>query len=288
MYFQHWHSGAVNTRKQDIIIQTPGGEVQPELATSMMAVRDTLDEKQALKLLEIQQRRNCPAATERYKGAWTLHDAAGDRDAVQHLLLHSPQGLLQYVALHQGRLLVADPPVCSHRATFLQKDPGSGSGSGETEHQEPTGAPKSIELKNPEVKDCKEKFAKAARENCGRTIRATPLAAEVEIIDGMEIIALVKVTNASTHEHHVHKIKCALEIKGEKIHGEKQTTQGELLQNAPQNAYSWEVIMDIDICRSDAEDSANPSLPSLLDKYHMGEISLYKGYEHVARPNHVK
>ena len=46
---------------------------------------------------------------------WDVHESSRDETGVEHVVLRSPDGELQYTALHSGQILTADPDLCSKR-----------------------------------------------------------------------------------------------------------------------------------------------------------------------------
>merc|ERR1719440_278569 len=110
------------------------------------------------------------------------------------------------------RILVADPPVCSHAAQLAAL---------EAEGAKPnvTTMPLQLEdgaglLKNddPLVTDCKKLFVRTVQENCNKKNSVSVTSATVMIIDGISVHMIAQVCNPSTRKCHPHRPECDFEV----------------------------------------------------------------------------
>lgn len=286
-YFQHWSSGAVRRMSRipkQIKEQTPGGEVQLAFAAEITQASAALDEQQAVELLENHRVRQCPTSMKRSVTAWTLHDSDLDEAGVWHSLLQSQSGVLQYLAVHRGRLLVADPPVCSNRTASLLQPPKL-----QAEKPVLTGEEESIDPKSdPTVKDCIRLFQKTSQDKCGKEFEIDVKRAVIEVIDGLELEmnCNLKGKGGKTRKH---QIKCEFETTSahkdaELLQLDDMGKQDPVKPGGSESLPSAKIVMDIDICEADEKDSLSSEksdLLSFMDKHHMGELSRYKGFAHV-------
>jgi hypothetical protein len=190
-YFKHWAKGKVAQRLS--------AKTLPNENATVALVEDagafTATATRMAQLLQAHRTLVCAphAAHSSDVGQWAVFDSHTDEEKVQHVLLRSPNGRFQYVAEQRGSVLAADPPACPHRfPAFLQADPGSF--EYESELDPPNGAPSSLALNDPAVKDCVSLLKRVAMENCKKKFRVEVIAATLNIVDGIDVHASVMLT----------------------------------------------------------------------------------------------
>jgi len=222
--------------------------------------------------------------------------SGGDEDHAHHLVFRAAHGSrhqidrtkdrhLQYVAVRSDRVLIADPPICipaaeEAREAIILTDQGT--------TEDPTEDPKfgktdGDDMLDPVndtmVKDCVALFHRTARELCGKVFEIKVLRATLRIIDGWAVDLSVTVTSKKHGPTH-HSPECRFEIHGGKQNPEPQADQ----LDEERQGMSATLVMKTALCLADQENGVSDEeaeTNSLQMLYGMGELSFYKGYEHI-------
>jgi len=276
-YFQHWSSGTVSHR-----LQTTVSESLELLHANAETPPPTVSE--AMELLQQQQDQDCPEVSQH--PTMTLHDMATDADGVHHLVLKSSTGLLQYLAIRGDHLLHADPRAC---AANLRQKPGI---KVNPDEEGEAGDPELMDMNDPMVVDCKALFHATVKENCGDDMELKVTSATVEIIDGVELELSVQIRQSAAENWTQHNVYCDFEVPDE----DNSTNSTSLLQTrrlSQDPAFGSEVKglvatlrMHEHLCESHEHDGPDIStedkkVTELMEMRAFGELSLYKGYEHI-------
>ncbi|CAE8683872.1 unnamed protein product, partial [Polarella glacialis] len=276
-YFRWWaagkveHSMSTSLRDVDIINNNINNNKlgQGEVGLAQADESATTELKaQALVQALAQYRGPCADSED-----WSLHEGVLDERGVQHALLRSSLGgKLQYVALHRGRVLVADPKACPGPALMqASQEPDAVSTSG-NEILDST----SDKL----VKDCIALFHETVKENCQKDFTDVEvLSARLEVIDGFAVFALINL-KAADGTIFQHEPECEFEIPSSPDASLLQTQQ---LPEEKQGLTAT-LKMDIPICFADQQSSVSPQVASVMElmkTHRFGHLPLYKRYEHL-------
>ena len=173
-YFRHWSQGKVKSMLSSRLDPPPA-----LLGEEAMSVASVMD------ILNAQRSKSCPFVLRGDSKNWKMHESQVDEDNVQHTVLQSVDGELQYVAMIGGDLLVADPAAClSKNLAMIQESNGTQDG-----HDTNAGGESGIlEVdSDPMVQDCSKLFHRTAKEKCGKDYNLTVITATVKVIDGFEV-----------------------------------------------------------------------------------------------------
>ncbi|CAE8741694.1 unnamed protein product, partial [Polarella glacialis] len=253
-YFQWWAAGKVDHK----LARSLGSLnlEEGELALSEFQTESEMS-TEAMKKILVDHRGPCPDSEEFY-----VHQAVRGKKGVQHAVMRTPGGILQYLAVQDGRILTADPEFCPcpRRPAMIQGDldPEVDTESGEGEEE-------LLDVRtDPMVKDCVALFHQTAQEKCHKDFHITVVSATVEIIDGFRVTAKIEVTGPSGKVTR-HDPECDFEIP--------RTPDATLLQNqqgtAPLEEQKEEGLvatlkMHIDICNADTTDSVTDETASVM------------------------
>jgi hypothetical protein len=174
---------------------------------------------------------------------------------------------LQYLALQHEQVIMADPPV----NCLMHEDPDM-----DVKKDSDGGDESNLALDDVMVKDCKKLFERTAMENCGKKMTLNVLSATLQIIDGFEVNVDAKVVGPGGTRHH--SPKCLFETSTD--HTDASLLQhGDPTETDPTEGLVGTVTMLTDLCDADKEDG--PGAASFEQHVAFGELSRYKGYEHV-------
>jgi len=296
-YYQFWSHGAV---KQTLGARLLTDDVALAQDTAHMEV--TMSRMQELVGSHMSQA--CPGVTPApLTQDWAVHDSSTDADGIMHVLLQSPDGFLQYLAHEHKQILASDPPVCPsclgtrQQGALLQEPPLVKSPSGpqmpferEVVAKKPGGFNMLDPATDPLVKDCVELFHRTAKENCKKDFTLKVKTAQMNVIAGFDVHLGVELTGPSGKTTY-HSAECTFET-------DPKSKDAKLLQvgdpgievatpEAEQTAEEKEgmvatLLLHMPLCTVDEQDDINPNATRSLAQMHaMGELSRYKGYEHV-------
>ncbi|CAE8683873.1 unnamed protein product [Polarella glacialis] len=266
-YFRWWAAGKVEHSMSTTLRDVELGHGEVGLAQADESATTEL-KAQAMVQALAQYRGPCSESED-----WSLHQGVLDERGVQHALLRSSLGgKLQYVALHRGRVLVADPKACPGPALLqASQEPDAVSTSG-NEILDST----SDKL----VKDCIALFHETVKENCQKDFTDVEvLSARLEVIDGFAVFALINL-KAADGTVFQHEPECEFEIPSSPDASLLQTQQ---LPEEKQGLTAT-LKMDIPICLADQQSSVSPQVASVMElmkTHRFGHLPLYKGYEHL-------
>jgi hypothetical protein len=246
--------------------------------------------------------RECPEiAKHSHFTQYSLLDSSVGPPDVEHFVLRSPKnGALQYFAKHLNRIISAYPALC-YPSAMLQTSGNKAQDAAVVAHQDPDarkeampisgGGPKNLATSDKAVQDCVDLFHRTADEKCGKDFSVEVLNAVEKVIDGLSIEMQVKV------DDEFHDIACDFETA-------PGNTDAQLLQGDPETktesadgsvdlddqlpeetrGLTATLAMEIDLCKADKESTtteADIEFFSALAHRPMGELSRYKGFEHV-------
>jgi len=234
----------------------------------------------ALKALLAKHRGRCPISED-----YELHHGRSEH-GIQHAVLKSSSGKLQYVAVDvkTRKIIAQDPAKHSCNGVFLQAgnatnltssvhDIVGGDGSGlQNESLSEDAEPEALALNDPLVKSCKKLLLDTAFEKCGKNLTAKFLAANVEVIAGIRVQALVEIGIKAKNHTSDHEVVCAYE--------EPKSESASLLQKAGHDLIPF-LEMNVDICNATSKDGADEgslSAMQFMKKHGMGDTSRAKGY----------
>jgi len=272
-YFMNWAQGAVQIRKNRELVQ------KIHTITDMALVEKTDLEKigaTAASLLATAERKKCGESSA--DRSWSLLETT-ESDGVQHFVLRSEGSegqRLQYLAAQHEQVLWADPPVecmLQRRGTpDLEEDAGNASDGG--------GDLLDVETDSM-VKDCKKLFTRTAEDICQKTMNITVLRATRQIIDGFEINMDVEVTGPAGKTTY-HFPQCLFETSSDHTDASLVQSETDPAEKDPTELEKQGLIgtlrMQSDLCKADTESSKDASF---VQDFGFGELSLYKGFEHV-------
>jgi len=282
-YFKQWHSGKVANA-----LSIPTIEEQSDKVVKATLVEDN-SAQGAFSLLAAYRRQRCPhMRSTGTSDGWMLHDSASGDDGVRHVLLKTPKGL-QYIASHNGHVLAADPPACPRRGqSLLEQQNLLANAEPHLSDDDSAGAPELLDVESDMmVRDCRKLFHRTAEEKCSHDIKIKVLSATMEIIDGIAVEMVVRV-NGTDGTKKLHEVKCEFETSGD--HKDADLLQRADNRDVPDETEEEKegmvasLVMEVDICAMKHEDSLTPDEAdgaSLIAKKPTGELSRYKGYEHV-------
>eukprot|EP00746_Dinoflagellata_sp_MGD_P001740 gnl/MRDRNA2_/MRDRNA2_103307_c0_seq1.p1 gnl/MRDRNA2_/MRDRNA2_103307_c0~~gnl/MRDRNA2_/MRDRNA2_103307_c0_seq1.p1 ORF type:complete len:855 (+),score=130.21 gnl/MRDRNA2_/MRDRNA2_103307_c0_seq1:144-2567(+) len=320
-YFKHWSRGAVEHHVKRFIHPQSKDGSKPTPPLSLQGMNTT-----AVNFLHTYRMHACPAmAKAAGKKNYKLHDSwheAGPGTAggqIEHFLLRSSKGSLQYYAKHGQHIISAYPRVCPqaliqrhrvHRAkgqgkhkvrkakgqgkfkrhpkaapgkkdknmTMIDKDDALGIKIDKDKMDE-SGEPEMLDNNDAAVKDCEDLFHKTAKEMCGEDFDMEVLGAMENIIDGIGVTMMVNISGE------MHDLECDFVVNTNNT--DAQLLQHKVLTSGVQDILdnlTGSVEMEIDICKADEESTMNETdieFFQLAKKRPLGELSNYKGFEHV-------
>jgi len=265
-YFRWWGAGKVD---HSLATTLPGMDVEPDGEFSLAEA--VVDEAATAELTQ----RGLVRALESYRGpcaeseSWALHQGVTDERGVQHALLHSPGGKLQYVAAHSGRVLVADPQACSGHPAMIQEEPVPVTGNEQLLDSNT----------DPLVQDCVKLFHRTVKENCNKDFSINVLTAHLQVINGFAVFVKLELTAVDGTVLY-HEPECEFQIP--------ESPDASLLQDQELPEEETGLIatlrMDIPICLADKESSVSPAVASVMElmkQRRFGHLPGHKGYEHL-------
>ena len=204
-YFRHWASGRV-AHSIEMSLEDPE-------EVSLAGVNRATTATGISMLLDTHRMSVCPEAALQSEASWSLHGATVDAAGVQHGLLRSPEGSLQYVAEKNGRLLAADPPACPKLSLYQEDEPeltpvnGTAAEAGEGHNLDPA--------TDPMVQDCLKLFHRTVKHVCSKDYDVTVLSAITRIIDGFDLEMVIKIRDPAGKET-FHNPTCDFEVSSNK------------------------------------------------------------------------
>lgn len=293
-YFRHWARGKVASGiSRELVVEAHvrTDEALVQLETAMTATA-------ADALLSRFRKHNCPETEGRSVATWAVHDRDEDAEGVQHAVLRSREGVIQYLATRRGRVLAADPPACRGPSLLAKKAASKAAGKDKEKGMNATepevkvsGEPKPLDKESdPLVKDCEKLFHRTAKDVCHKDFKMEVLSAVVVVIDGLATQLFVKLTGPNGTET-LHEPRCLFQVS-------TNHTDATLLQLSPvveqdianlqptdleKRGLHATLELTVPLCSADDHSDAGvdeDSATNLLQRG-MGELSLYKGFEHV-------
>jgi len=269
-YFMKWAHGSVESKLRRELLHEL--RVVTDLA---LLEKESLEQSavRAASLFASAEQKKCGASSPRR--SWSLLEKT-EVGGVEHFVLRSrgtaPQKF-QYLAVQHEQVLVADPPV----ACMMQKPNDLHVDSGSDGGDEDLLDPKTDEL----VKDCKKLFVRTAADICKKTMHIQVLKATRQIIDGLEINMEIKVTGSGGKTTY-HSPQCLFETSSDHTDQsllQKESDPADSDPTAEEKAgLKATVRMKTDLCKADTEDGPKEGF---LEHFAFGELSRYKGFEHV-------
>jgi len=270
-YFMKWAHGSVESKVRRELVRDLHVVTDPSLVEMEDSQQIAL---RAASLYAAAERDKCGNnATGR---AWSLLEKT-ESGGVEHLVLRSEgaqRQQIQYLAVQHGRVLVADPPV----ACLMQKPDElhiSTNSDG--------GVPDLLDPETDElVKDCKKLFVRTAASNCQKAMDITVLRANRRVIDGFAVDMQVKVTGPSGKTTH-HTPSCLFETSSDHTDASLLQQEADPADTDPlqeeKNGLVATLLMHTDLCKADEDEGINCRHCRLW--LWLGELSMYKGFEHV-------
>jgi len=208
-----------------------------------------------------------------------FHENSRDEDGVQHFLFRAGSKF-QYLAFEGERLIHADPQICS--MGLLQEESlemTSTAGDDDIDDGET-----SLDLGDQMVVDCEALFGHVTLKQCNRKMTFKIKSAAASVWDGIAVDATVEVNGKYTH-----RIMCDYEVSPwspdaqllqiQHIRGVDDKILKESL-NAVMVVEDGTALCDLD--KKDGLSALELEEFSLSQQYSLGELSLSRGYEHLA------
>jgi len=283
-YFKHWSHGQVKSHMDRLFDTTPSTVSLEQLdddPTTIMTAPDRMVE-----LLDMHRARECP---EKAHETYSLHDFSLDSKGVEHFVFRFGSSL-QYVAKHLHRIIAAYPEVChGNPSALLQKTNTGGNGPNlelapDTETK--SGMPVFLDCATDQlVQDCKTLFHRTAKKKCGKDLGLKCLSAAEKVIDGLSVEMKVEVTPVDGGDAKLHDIACEFEVVGDHVDAKllQYAGDGGILPEE-ENGLNATLVMEIDLCEADKNSTmaqADLDFFQLAKNRAFGELSMYKGFEHV-------
>jgi len=132
------------------------------------------------------------------------------------------------------------------------------------------------------VKDCKKLFVRTAASNCQKTMRITVLKATRRVIDGFAVDMEVEVTGPGGKAMH-HAPTCLFETSSNHTDASLLQQEADPADTDPleeeKSGLVATLLMHTDLCQADIVQGFRFTRSRLLMQ--LGELSMYKGFEHV-------
>jgi len=276
-HFMRWSDGAVESKMLREILR------ELHVVTDRALLVEQSAEQHAARagfLFASMERKQCHERSPPAR-LWSLLDRK-EIDGIEHVVLRSDddQGpRLQYLVVLHEQVIVADPPV----ACLVRKDP-------DLHVEDIGGGDSNLDLNDPMTKDCKQLFERTAMENCGKKFKLNVISATLQIIDGFEVNMDAEVVGQAGKRKH--SLECLFETSTNHTDAsllQQQTDPAETNTTEAEKAGLVGTLrMQTDLCDADVQDGPGTSFEQHVA---LGELSLYKGYEHVndeLPPAHVQ
>jgi C1A family cysteine protease len=271
-YFMKWNHGSVEGKVQRELVRQQHVVTDPALLqqdSEQSAVR-------AASLIAAAEQARCGNTS--LRRSWSLLEKTESR-GVEHMVLRSEGTAapkIQYLAVQHEKILVADPPV----ACMIQK---SGTIDTNSTHRDGGGRelldPKTDEL----VKDCKKLLVRTAADICNKTMEVKVLTAIRQVIDGFLVNMEVELTGPLGKTTH-HYPSCLFEKSLNHTDASLLQQEADPADADPTEAEKSGLVatlqMHTELCKADEEDG-NSTKANSIQPVAFGELSLYKGFEHV-------
>jgi hypothetical protein len=271
-YFMKWSHGSVEGKVQRELVRQQHVLTDPALLqqdSEQSAVR-------AASLIAAAEQARCGNTS--LRRSWSLLEKTESR-GVEHMVLRSEGTAapkIQYLAVQHEKILVADPPV----ACMIQK---SGTIDTNNTHRDGGGRelldPKTDEL----VKDCKKLLVRTAADICNKTMEVKVLTAIRQIIDGFLVNMEVELTGPLGRTTHHHP-SCLFEKSLNHTDASLLQQEADPADADPTEAEKSGLVATLqlhtELCKADEEDG-NSTKANSIQPVAFGELSLYKGFEHV-------
>jgi hypothetical protein len=292
-YFKWWAAGEVEQRLPLIQASLMQVDASKSMATA----------KSVAGLISQTHAEICPNHEKPHDVAgWQVHSRSDDESGVQHVVMRSPEGKLQYVAAHSNAVLAADPAVCAGRDLSLAQ-----------EEQQWTprdaGVDEALNIYvDPLVKDCVKLFHRTAKQRCGQDFEVKVLSAMVHVIDGFSVQTNMQLKDSSGKVT-FHDPECDFEVpysqdaellqtgadedegssarrrRRRRAAPEKTTTTaapkdegGDQLQEE-KDGLEATLRMHVDICSAPESDTVPDTYVPILAQFGLGHLPYYKGFE---------
>mmetsp|Transcript_33194 Transcript_33194/g.65423 ORF Transcript_33194/g.65423 Transcript_33194/m.65423 type:complete len:807 (-) Transcript_33194:136-2556(-) len=281
-YFISWAHGSVESKvRKELLVESP--EVTDSALMEKPGSQSTA--QRAASLFAAAEQELCGESDP--DKSWTLVETTRSNGA-EHFVLRSKSAempKIQYFAVQHKKVIWADPPV----RCLIQKSADVRANGDITDDNilvpdvEPVNGG-GEELLDPDsdkmVQDCTKLFIRTALDICKKTMDIKVLKATRQIIDGFEVNMDVEVKGPDNTVT-LHSPSCLFEVSTDH-------TDASLLQHSdpaktdPLDEEKAGLVatlqMQSDLCKADEE---NGKTSSLIQNFGFGELSLYKGYEHV-------
>lgn len=311
-YYMHWSQGKVQSHMKRYI-QKP----DPESMHLSLGQQRLITTESVVEFLHVHRQRKCPQTVSAFRmEKYVLLDSSVDEHGAEHFVLRSSSGKFQYIAKHLQHILSAYPELCPSgtltqiRTKVIKHQIGGPSnltsgGKG--------GSPKNLDAAtDPLVKDCKELFHRTAREKCGSDFELKVLNAVEKIIDGIAIQMQVEVSSLGNDTvTQTHDVDCDFEVPGDDVGAvlvqgdddpqNRTTSAKDKVKNKTEAADGCgpsikdmtdeeragliaKLSMEINLCKCDTASTtstADIQFFELQKRRPSGELSRYKGFEHV-------
>eukprot|EP00419_Tripos_fusus_P079047 CAMPEP_0172938024 /NCGR_PEP_ID=MMETSP1075-20121228/222818_1 /TAXON_ID=2916 /ORGANISM="Ceratium fusus, Strain PA161109" /LENGTH=780 /DNA_ID=CAMNT_0013799403 /DNA_START=104 /DNA_END=2444 /DNA_ORIENTATION=+ len=265
-YFMKWSHGSIANKISKEVVQ--------EEVTDAVLLEETSSQhmaERAASLLAVAEQELCGESSP--DKSWSLLEKT-KLSGVEHFVLRSQNAeapKLQYLAVQHKRVLWADPPV----ECMTQKPDDLSITDDDSGNADPLD-PDSDET----VKDCKKLFLRTVADICKKQMEVTVLEATRQIIDGFEVNMHVQVKGLGGKLTH-HYPSCLFETPPADDASllQQQSDPADTDPTKEEKAGLRATLqMQTDLCKADEK---NGTLTSFVEQFGLGELSLYKGFEHV-------
>jgi len=285
-YFRSWAHGQVASILSKEIVES---HLRSDGITLTQG-DEAMTSERAISLLTEFQEQRCPGSVQADSRVWLVYDHAV-ADGVHHTLLRSPKHGLQYLATQNDRILVIDPAACPESGALLEQSSMLPPDVAPTETDAGGDVPLNPET-DPLVKDCVKLFHRTSKDVCKKDFTLEVLAANRQIIDGIEVNMEVKLTSPLGIVT-VHHPSCLFEVSLNHTDAAFMQRADAVQTLSSQNdvdpsgtdpteeeksGLKATLVMHTDLCLADEQ---NGLTLGLLQNRMFGELSLYKGFEHV-------
>eukprot|EP00929_Paragymnodinium_shiwhaense_P007208 TRINITY_DN111142_c0_g1_i1.p1 TRINITY_DN111142_c0_g1~~TRINITY_DN111142_c0_g1_i1.p1 ORF type:complete len:1019 (-),score=216.72 TRINITY_DN111142_c0_g1_i1:150-3116(-) len=221
-YFHHWSKGGIELlRSRTVDWERPPSDADKKAAGGML--EDDASSTMVsglLSLVEGVRKQHCPDVEPKHeRHSWSLHEMkTDDEQDTMHTVLHSNSSdgrqQLQYVAVHQGRIIAADPPVCPQHRSVALLEGLSASAENPIPGIPYVGYAAPVDVYNdPSVLDCEKLLLRTStQQQCAHEFEVVTTAADVRVTGGLFVEMLVKLSSSEVDAPTFHKVKCIFSL----------------------------------------------------------------------------
>jgi len=277
-YFMKWAHGSIEKKMRREVLQ------HLKVVTDTALVEKESQKQTALRAAALLEAAEVDKCGQSFRRSWSLLEQRESR-GVEHLVLRSNASApkLQFLALQHGKIMAADPPlVCLiEQPGVATRDTSSDGGGGDLLD------PKT----DPLVQDCKKLLLRTVEDRCKKTFQIKVIQATRQVIDGFEVNMDVELTGplGKTTSHHPsclfeksldHKDASLLQKTADPAATDSADPADTDPTEEEKSGLFATLTMHTELCEADEKNGVSTGT-SLGQRFAFGELSRYKGYEHV-------